>query len=175
MNYVYCIERRESHGYMFTHLHIWGAEPRSVAKLIEGCVDNKEGYLCTPGELKDLKWRFEALKEQGIKRITDRWYDRPCISITWQHYEKAYPRQYCEAIISVGEHYDDIKQNVPLLDSLVKRVKKHVGWENYHSHLLDPKHVLPVLKKWRGMRYVKKVPFGPYDHRHYYVKKRRAA
>lgn len=156
-NVAWSIRKYRQHEANFTELRLFHYDVRPTQDLIAGCIDNKDGYQMPPADLEDLRLRYEALLAKGFLQIVDPSLYLPRVTITWLHAYGA--AGYCEADVNVGEHYDEIKRNLPLLDRLVHTLG------GYHYKVLEPGTIIPALKK-REVVFVQRVPFDRYGYRY---------
>jgi len=121
--------------YEWSTIHIFVGRSMAIREMMRG----------STGSVQE---KYEALLNKGYEFHIDRAYT--WVTFKWQHYNNSYPREYCEADVAVGGHYNDIKRNIKLMDKVVRKVMKMQGRTFVGYSLLTPKTVIAALKKLRA-------------------------
>lgn len=164
----YTFEKRSEGGYPVTYIRVFVSQARSFKELVEGTVDNKDGY----GSLdvaRDLHKRFENAIERGWTHAVDHYHSKYWVTFRWQHYKAGEkPQQYCEVDIDIGNKYNELQDNLKFMQKIVKKLLYLRGHAFVHYRSIEPLWVMKTLKGMKG-KYVTLVRLGHYDRRYCYT------
>jgi hypothetical protein len=180
MKLFYTFERCKEHDYQFTYIRIFSATPKTLKELIEGTVDNKDGYGGGQDTADDMRGRFERVLGLGWTHVLELSHWGPRVTFKWQHYRSVHyhdfsrgkAAQYCESNVDIGNTYNEIQRNNKLVNRIVKRLLQVCGLRHVHYHTLEPKRVIQTLKAMR-VKYVTLMRFGEYDRRYCYTTRKK--
>lgn len=125
------------HGHDHTKLTVYLTEAESIVSLREKCIDNKIGYGSTPTRTGEqyaarMVTAYDAMLAAGYTQIVKRSWTCAHVSMEWLHVDGGHG----EPKIDAGERYARIKENLALLDRMVKAAEKRFERTERDYHVM---------------------------------------